>query len=478
MSPTTRKRTSATKESDGVPNGAESRYEVINSYTVRDTTPLTEKQKQEYADLQKRVPASEFGGVIGTPFLTVALPIVIYWVWASIEFNNGYLLRPYALSVEAVKNFFLDLYGYVLKGAYPTWRATVVYFGWFFFQAALQHFLPGREVLGSPLPGGYRLKYWLNGWLTWWVTMALVPVLWFAGFPLTILYDNYGPMISVVIIWSFVFTALLKIHAVIKGEEERMSGNFFYDFWMGFARNPRIGTFDLKLFCEARPGLILWVLLNFSIAAKQYETQGYLSLSMVLVCFFHFWYIADYYYHEEAILTTMDVITEKFGFMLVFGDLAWVPFTYVFQAFYLLRHRPEVHISYEYAAFVVGVFSFGYYLFRWVNSQKHEFRRNPEAPVWGKKATYIETKRGTKLLTSGFWGVARHLNYTGDIIISWAWCLPCLFDSAAPYFYGIYFTSLDLHRCWRDHNECKKKYGADWDRYCEKVPYVFIPYVF
>jgi hypothetical protein len=27
--------------------------------------------------------------------------------------------------------------------------------------------------------------------------------------------------------------------------------------------------------------------------------------------------------------------------------------------------------------------------------------------------TYIETKRGTKLLTSGFWGVARHLNYTG-----------------------------------------------------------------
>jgi hypothetical protein len=44
-------------------------------------------------------------------------------------------------------------------------------------------------------------------------------------------------------IWSFVFTFLLKVHAVVKGEEERMSGNFFYDFWMGFARNPRIGTY-------------------------------------------------------------------------------------------------------------------------------------------------------------------------------------------------------------------------------------------
>eukprot|EP00026_Physarum_polycephalum_P008116 Phypoly_transcript_08194.p1 GENE.Phypoly_transcript_08194~~Phypoly_transcript_08194.p1 ORF type:complete len:486 (+),score=74.06 Phypoly_transcript_08194:23-1459(+) len=475
----TRKRVTASKEEDSPASSAVPRgYEVINSYTVRDRTPLTEKQKQEYADLKKPAHASEFGGVIGTPFLTFALPVVIYWVWASIEFNNGYLLRPQELSLEGIRVFFAHLYQCVLERAYPTWRATQVYFGWFFFQAFLQHYLPGKEVLGSPLPGGFRLKYWLNGWLTWWVTMALVPVLWYFGFPLTILYDNYGPMITVVIIWSFVFTFLLKIHAVVKGEEERMSGNFFYDFWMGFARNPRIGTFDLKLFCEARPGLILWVLLNFSIAAKQYELYGELSLSMILVCFFHFWYIADYYYHEEAILTTMDVITEKFGFMLVFGDLAWVPFTYVFQAFYLLKHTPHVHISYPYAGFVIALFSFGYYLFRWVNSQKHAFRRNPEEPIWGKKATYIETKRGTKLLTSGFWGVARHLNYTGDIIISWAWCLPCLFDSPAPYFYGIYFTSLDLHRCWRDHNECKKKYGSDWDQYCKKVPYVFIPYVF
>jgi hypothetical protein len=91
----TRKRPATSKEEDSPAAGAAPRgYEVINSYTVRDRTPLTEKQKQEYADLQKPAHASEFGGVIGTPFLTIALPIVIYWVWASIEFNNGYLLRP------------------------------------------------------------------------------------------------------------------------------------------------------------------------------------------------------------------------------------------------------------------------------------------------------------------------------------------------------------------------------------------------
>lgn len=36
-------------------------------------------------------------------------------------------------------------------------------------------------------------------------------------------------------------------------------GNPLYDFFIGRELNPRIENFDLKYFCELRPGLIGWV---------------------------------------------------------------------------------------------------------------------------------------------------------------------------------------------------------------------------
>lgn len=34
----------------------------------------------------------------------------------------------------------------------------------------------------------------------------------------------------------------------------------------------------------------------------------------------------------------MDLMHDGFGFMLAFGDLVWVPFTYTLQAYYLVAH--------------------------------------------------------------------------------------------------------------------------------------------
>lgn len=62
-----------------------------------------------------------------------------------------------------------------------------------------------------------------------------------------------------------------------------------YDFFIGRELNPRLGGLDLKYFCELRPGLIGWVVLNASCAAAQYERLGSVTPEMALVNIFQAW---------------------------------------------------------------------------------------------------------------------------------------------------------------------------------------------
>ena len=102
---------------------------------------------------------------------------------------------------------------------------------------------------------------------------------------------------------------------------------------------------DLKEFCELRPGLIGWAILNLGMAMKQYEKQnGAISLSMGLINLTQGIYVWDALYNEKAILTTMDITSDGFGYMLCFGDLSWVPFIYSLQARYLVDYDP--HLSF------------------------------------------------------------------------------------------------------------------------------------
>jgi delta14-sterol reductase len=175
------------------------------------------------------------------------------------------------------------------------------------------------------------------------------------------------------------------------------------------------------------------MLLNLGMASKQYQKLGCISGSMILVNIFQNFYIWDALYQERAILTTMDVTTDGFGFMLIFGDLAWVPFIYSLQARYLVNHDPGLSR--------IGLLA--------AEEVKH--------------LTFMETKRGTMLIK---WrGMARKINYTGDWIMGLPWCLLCGSKSIVPYFYAIYFFILLLHRSIRDDHACQDKYGEDWLEY-------------
>src|SRR5207237_821081 len=162
--------------------------------------------------------------------------------------------------------------------------AAALYGAWFLLQVILQMAAPVKIHEGGPLSDGTRLKYRMNGWFSFWFTMAAAFLALAMGWiPATILHDQFGSLLTTVNIFAFVFSLFLYRLGKASKRSERRSGNAFYDYFMGSALNPRIGEFDLKLFCEARPGLILWVLINLSFAAKQYELHGAITTPMILV---------------------------------------------------------------------------------------------------------------------------------------------------------------------------------------------------
>ena len=67
---------------------------------------------------------------------------------------------------------------------------------------------------------------------------------------------------------------------------------------------------------------------------------------------------------------------------------------------------------------IIALKALGYAIFRGANSQKDAFRRDPDAPGV-RHLRSLQTPSGRRLLVSGWWGIARHINYLGD------WLMGC-----------------------------------------------------
>ena len=358
----------------------------------------------------------------------------------------------------------------------------LVFLGWMAFCVAAHVALPGVVKQGTPLPDGSRLTYKLNGLAVLALTLAIAGVgVHTETLDLSWVHTNFLALLTAGVAFAFALSFALFFLSHRGGDEVVLAkggntGNHLYDFFIGRELNPRVGRdFDLKVFCELTPGLIGWLLLDLGFAHAQFKKTGSVSPAMALVCAFQGVYVLDALWFEPAILTTMDVTTDGFGFMLAFGDLVWVPFTYSLQARYILE-RGEA-LPHATLAAIVAVKLIGYAVFRGSNGQKNLFRTDPEDPRVAR-LKYLPTRRGTRLLIDGWWGIARHVNYLGDWLMAWAWCLPCGFDHVIPYFYVAYFGVLLFHRDLRDGEQCELKYGDDWKKYCAIVKYRLIPYVY
>ncbi|XP_039625270.1 delta(14)-sterol reductase TM7SF2 [Polypterus senegalus] len=407
----------------------------------------------------------EFGGLLGAVCLPVILPLtVLYLLLAVRTFDGGILNFPPPL-----------------PSLPELWCPTSFLFvvGWVALQALLYLLPLGKITQGMVLRDGSRLSYPINAFHALLITSGLVFCCVLAGLPLGYIYDYIIPLAVSAGLLALCLSFFLYVKSLCAPQSALApggnTGNHFYDFFIGHELNPRFNSFDLKYFCELRPGLIGWVVINLAMLMKETELRGSPSLAMILVNVFQLLYVVDALWNEEAVLTTMDIVQDGFGFMLAFGDLTWVPFTYSLQAHFLVRHPQELTM---FSAFgIISLNVLGYLIFRCANSEKNLFRRDPTHPNIAGLET-IPTATGKRLLVSGWWGFVRHPNYLGDLIMALAWSLPCGFSHVLPYFYVIYFAVLLVHREARDEHQCLKKYGLAWQQYCQRVPYRIIPYIY
>ncbi|PBP26500.1 Delta(14)-sterol reductase [Diplocarpon rosae] len=479
----------------------------------------------------------EFGGPLGAFGISFGLPIAVYAATFLCNDISGCpvpsVLSPSTLTIEQLKQ---DV-GWPADGIYglSSWDVTAKVLGYYLLSLILHRFLPGEEIDGVELSSGGKLKYKFNTWSSTLFTFSILAagtMYQGADFPVwTYIHENYLQIVTANMLISYFLATFVYVRSfsVKPGNAELRelaagghSGNMLYDWFIGRELNPRVtlpvlGEIDIKEFCELRPGLMGWIILDFTFIAHQYKTYGFVTDSILLVTFFQTLYVLDAYWMESAILTTMDITTDGFGFMLAFGDLAWVPFVYSFQAKYLATYPLTLGISGTTG--VLSVLGIGYWIFRGANNEKNRFRTNPDDPRVAH-LKYIETKSGSKLLTSGWWGTARHINYFGDWIMAWAMCLTTgisgylvQHSSVAPvpgqslanqsfiyegastytevlqgsargygmiitYWYVLYFGILLIHREMRDEEKCIRKYGDDWKRYCEIVKYRIIPGIY
>src|SRR4051812_18907603 len=131
-----------------------------------------------------------------------------------------------------------------------------------------------------------------------------------------------------------------------------------------------------------------------------------------------------------------DMYYEKWGFMLIFWNMAGVPLSYCHCTIYLASHHPDEYRWNRYALAALFVsYLFVYWIWDSCNSQKNRLRaaekgnllhRNtfPQVP-WQelKNPKVIKTSTGDSILADGWYGLARKVHYTCDVFFAISWGL-------------------------------------------------------
>ncbi|KAH0289491.1 Delta(24(24(1)))-sterol reductase [Aureobasidium namibiae CBS 147.97] len=439
-------------------------------------------------------PHYEFGGSAGVTAMMIGFPILMWYMWVGATYYDGGFPKRESCD-QSWSDFGKQLFSLAYNGAFPHARAWIIYWTFFVVEGILYLVMPGVYSKGKPLPhmGDKQLVYYCSGVWSFYLTIVAALTLHVTGlFKLYTLIDEFGPIMSVAILSGFIVSVVAYVSAFMRGAQHRMTGHHIYDFFMGAELNPRMfGLLDFKMFFEVRLPWFILFLVTLGGCARQYEMYGYVTGEMAFLLMAHFLYANACCKGEEMIPTTWDMYYEKWGFMLIFWNLAGVPLSYCHCTIFLANHNPEVYShSWPVLAWFFTSYLFAYWVWDTGNSQKNMFRAQergyelnrktfPQLP-WKavKNPQKIDTDTGNALLCDGWYKYARKIHYTCDMYFALCWGMITGFNSPFPWFYPVFFGLMIVHRASRDIQRCKEKYGDAWKEYERRCPYLFIPYVF
>lgn len=323
--------------------------------------------------------------------------------------------------------------------------------------------LPARTVDGYVRdPATSRpLRYRLNGLP---VFIAVIALYCFAAHRGFVAWDLFWihrwQAAAGACVLGLVFTLAVVLPAAPRG-------SLGADLYLGRVDNPQWlgGRVDAKMFLYLAGAVMLELnVLSFAahhVLAHPADPSRGLLLYAAMFTFF----LVEYLTFEEVHLYTYDFFAERVGFKLGWGCLVFYPFFYCVGS-WATAARANPHTSPVVLAIALICFFGGWMLSRGANLQKFYFKIS-------------RTRRDKELLSTGFWGLSRHINYLGEILMAVGLTLALGWPLAIlPWLYPLYYVALLLPRQRSDDLRCAAKYGALWQEYCRRVPYRIIPWIY
>jgi len=338
--------------------------------------------------------------------------------------------------------------------------------------------VPGRWVTGyvRNRATGEKLRYRLNGprvlvaVVAAWLLACATGLLPWGAF-----YVHRWEMAAGACALGLVFTlAIVLPFPSVPGK------TLWEDLYLGRLGNPRWGGGLL----DAKMALYLVGAIMLELNILSFTAHHILlhpndpSPGVVLYAALFTFFVAEYLNFEEVHLYTYDFMAERVGFKLGWGCLVFYPFFYC-VGLWAMAEAPNPHRSSGWLVLCAVMFFSGWILSRGANLQKFQFKRDPNAKAFGILDPHTLTDGKKNVLTGGFWGLSRHINYLGEILMANGLALSLGYPFAlGPWLYPLYYVALLFPRQAADDKRCAERYGSLWDEYCRRVPYRIVPYLY